>query len=226
MLKLGIDDAGRGPVIGPMVLAGVLIDERDEEELKKLDVKDSKKLTPRRREVLFVEIIKKARAYKIIVTHPAEIDGRFGFGINLNDIEAIKSAEIINEIVSLNKTNEKVEVIVDCPSPNIQAWKGYLKSKIKDISNLMFKVEHKADVNHIACSAASILAKVTRDKEIEAIKKKLGVDFGSGYSSDPTTQKFLKEYFHKHKKDGIFRETWGTVKNHKARKEQKKLGEF
>lgn len=223
MLTLGIDDAARGPVIGPMILAGVLIDEDIEAEFKKLGVKDSKKLTPKRREIL-AEIIKnKALTFEITITHPDEITSRNHAGINLNKIEAMKSAEIINKI---NKGQGKIKVYIDCPSPNIPAWQNYLESHIENKENLILHVEHKADVNHISCSAASIIAKSTREEEVKKIKEKIGVDFGSGYSSDPVTCKFLEKYSEKHKKDGIFRETWSTWKDVCKVKSQKKLGEY
>lgn len=222
-LKLGIDDAGRGPVIGPMVLAGALVNEEIEEELKKLGVKDSKKLTPHRRETLAQIIKEKALTFEITLTHPNEITDKNKNGVNLNTIEAQKSAEIINRI---NKAQGKIIVYIDTPSPNIKAWQAVLEKYINNKSNLEIHCEHKADVNHISCSAASILAKTTRDSEIEKIKKKTGVDFGSGYPSDPLTCKFLKEYSEKHRKDGIFRETWSTWKNNCNIKKQKNLGEF
>lgn len=223
MLILGIDDAGRGPVIGPMILAGCLADEKIEAEFKKLGVKDSKKLTAKKREILAEEIKQKAIAFEVTITHPQEITARNHVGVNLNQIEAIKSAEIINK---LNKGAEKIIVYIDCPSPNINAWQNYLESHINKKENLEIHCEHKADVNHVSCSAASIIAKVTRDAEIEEIKEKIGVDFGSGYSSDPVTCQFLKDYAEKHKNDGIFRETWQTWKDVCSKKEQKKLGEF
>ena len=101
-----------------------------------------------------------------------------------------------------------------------------MENQVDDTSNLKFAVEHKADINHIACSAASILAKSRREKEVKKIKKQIGVDFGSGYSSDPVTCKFLSEYAKKHKDDGIFRQTWATWKNICSKKEQKNLKEF
>jgi len=223
MLILGIDDSGRGPIIGPMTLAGCLIDSELELEFKEKGVKDSKKLTPMRREIL-AEIIKaKALSYHICIIPPQEIDGRTNNGINLNRLEAIKAAEIINHI---NQDFDKIKVVVDCPSPNIEKWKNTLKSYINNTSNLEFVVEHKADVNHIACSAASILAKSTREKEVLKIKKQIGKDFGSGYPSDPYTCKFLQEHAKEHKKDGIFRETWQTWKTACGKKQQKKLGEY
>lgn len=223
MLILGIDDAGRGPLIGPMILAGCLIESELEQEFREQGVKDSKKLTPMKREIL-AEIIKaKALTYRVAIVPAREIDSTTASGTNLNTLEAIKAAEIINQV---NKGFDKIQVVVDCPSPNIEKWKATLKSYVNNTSNLEFKVEHKADVNHIACSAASILAKSQREKEVAKIKKKIGKDFGSGYPSDPLTCKFLKEHSKTHRKDGIFRESWQTWKDFCNKKKQKNLEEF
>lgn len=220
MLKLGIDDSGRGPVIGPMVLAGCLIDEKVEEELKKLGVKDSKQLTPKRREYLAEIIKEKAQTFEIIIVHASEIDQTSFSGINLNKIEAIKMAEIINKI---NKGFSKIKVFVDCPSTNITNWSDFLKTKIKNLSNLEISCEHKADIKHVAVSAASILAKSIREKEMKKLKDKYGEEIGSGYASDPSTCKFLEKYAKKYKDDGIFRQTWATWKNAINIQNQKKL---
>ncbi|MBM3234108.1 ribonuclease HII [Candidatus Pacearchaeota archaeon] len=232
MLILGIDDAGRGPVIGPMILAGCLADEQIELEFKKIGVRDSKQVLPARREKLAEIIKQKAITFEITLTHPYEITEKNKLGVNLNTIEAQKAAEIINRInrqllEKVGKTEiNKIIVYIDCPSPNIPAWQRTLEKYIKNKENLEIHCEHKADVNHVSCSAASILAKSTREEEVKKIKEKLGVDFGSGYSSDPVTCKFLKEYADKHKKDGIFRETWSTWKSVCNVKKQKKLDEF
>ncbi len=222
MLILGIDDAGRGPVIGPMVLAGCLLDEKVERELRKLGVKDSKQLTQKRREFLAEKIREKAETFEIVLAYPHEIDRKNINGINLNILEAIKSAEIINKI---NKGFKKIKVIVDCPSPNINKWKELLKSKIDDLSNLEVVCEHKADVNHVSVSAASILAKTIREKEMDLLREKYP-GIGSGYCSDSKTYKFLEKYSKKYKKNGLFRQTWSTWKNASGKLEQKKLNEF
>ena len=132
-------------------------------------------------------------------------------------------AEIINKI---NKGFKEIKIIVDCPSPNIVKWENFLKSKIKNLSNLKISCEHKADKNHISVSAASILAKSIREKEMSFLKEKYGEEIGSGYSSDPATCKFLEEYAHKYQKEGIFRETWSTWKRACDNLAQKKLSEF
>jgi len=220
MLILGIDDAGRGPVIGPMVLAGVLIDSEDEGKLKELDVKDSKQIIPKKRERIEKEIKKIADSYHAVIISVDEIDNKNNDGLNLNQREAVGMAVIINK---LNNKNQQIKVVIDCPSTNIKSWKEYLEKFIIGGSNLNIVCEHKADENYIEVGAASILAKVTRDNEIKKLKEKLGVDFGSGYSADPVTRKFVYDSYDKFKGKGVFRESWGTIKKYKMSKVQKKL---
>jgi ribonuclease HII len=207
--NLGIDDAGRGPVIGPMILAGCILDEKAEKELKQLGVRDSKTLTPKRREFLAEEIRKKAKNYKIVKVFPKEIDKTQKEGIKLNELEAIKIAEIINE---LNDEKTDLRVFVDCPSVSIVKWESFLKEHIKKLATLIISCEHKADKNHVSVSAASILAKSEREKEMNKIKGEYGLEVGSGYTSDPLTQKFVKEYVEKYADKGLFRKCWETYK--------------
>jgi len=220
MLILGIDDAGRGPVIGPMVLAGCLIDEKFEKELKKLGVKDSKQLTQKRREFLAEKIKESAETFEIVLARPEEIDGKNKAGINLNAVEAIKTAEIINKI---NKGYTKIKVIIDCPSVSIEKWTDFLKTRIDNLSNLEIHCEHKADVNHVSVSAASILAKCTREIEMTKLKEKYGDEIGSGYCSDPLTIKFLEKHNQTYGDNGIFRKTWSTWRGVSSMAQQKRL---
>jgi ribonuclease HII len=220
MLTLGIDDAGRGPVIGPMILAGCLLTPESEKELKKIGVKDSKQVTPKRRDFLAEKIKESAEAFEIVMVFPKEIDGIDGEKINLNLLEANKMAEIINRI---NKGKEKIKVVVDCPSVSISKWRDYLKTRIENLSNLEVVCEHKADKNHVSVSAASIIAKDTREKQMNLLKKKYGDEIGSGYCSDPLSCKFLEKNAEKHKDDGIFRKSWITWKRAFDKLGQKKL---
>ena len=220
MLILGIDDAGRGPVIGPMVLAGVLINKDTEREFIELGVKDSKILLPKKRETLAKTIKEKSISWFNVIISVNEIDDVNKDKMNLNDREAVAAAMIINK---LNKKKEPIKVIIDCPSVNIKAWKEYLEKFLVGRANLEVLCEHKADINHIVVSAASIIAKTTRDAEVGKIKKSLGVDFGSGYAADPITRKFIYTSYDKYKGKGIFRESWSTIKKHKLRGKQKTL---
>jgi len=221
MLKLGIDDAGRGPVIGPMVLAGCLIDEKKATKFKKWGVRDSKQLTPKRREFLAQKIKDEAETFDVVLADADEINKKQDSGTNLNMLEAEKAAKIINKI---NKSNKKIKVIVDCPSISIVKWRDLLMTKIKDLSNLEIVCEHKADKNHVSVSAASILAKSAREKEMDKLKEKYGGEMGSGYTSDSKTSKFLTKNVNNHKNSGIFRKNWSTWKRAQAKTEQRKLG--
>lgn len=219
-LILGIDDSGRGPVIGPMILAGCLITDETEKELKRLGVRDSKQLTRKRRAFLEAIIKEKAEAFFVVKAQAGEIDGKNHDGINLNDLEAHMSAQIINEI---NKGFAKMKVVIDCPSTNRTAWTETVKIHIDNLSNLEISCEHKADINHVAVSAASILAKEEREREMNILKGKYGEAIGSGYASDPKTKKFLKKNIKKLDDHGIFRKSWSTWKKAHSDSNQKKL---
>ena len=215
MIVLGVDEAGRGPIIGPLVIVGCTIEENKQEVLKNIGVKDSKLLTHKKRIELSKEIKKLVKGYEIIIIPPQEIDQHLETdGTNLNWLEANKTIEIIN-ILNPDKA------IIDCPSPNLRAYKEYLLERINNKSiNLI--TEHNAEKNPIV-AAASVLAKVVREEEIETLKKKYG-DFGPGYMSNLTTQKYLKENWEKHPE--IFRKSWSPYKNYKNHKNQKKIDEF
>ena len=213
----GVEEAGRGPVIGPLVLCGVVVDEKDEHRLKRIGAKDSKLLTPKRRESLFSQIERIAARYKIIIVSPQEVDAALmADSLNLNKLEAQKMAEIINEL-------KPDKVILDCPSTNIKEFTLYLRKHLEN-KKIEIKAEHKADVNYTVVAAASILAKVTRDREIRRIKEKIGIDFGSGYPSDEKTQRFLKENWDRY--PSIFRKTWISYKRVITPAKQKNLQEF
>jgi len=216
---LGADDAGRGPVLGPMVLAAVVINEEDSNSLKSIGVKDSKLLTSKQRDDLYQKIIEIVKSHKIIIITPQEIDNAIeSENSNLNTLEATKFAELINSL--------KADVsIIDCPSNNIPAYTAQLEKMLTVKTDL--QCHHKADSKFLSVGAASIIAKVTRDKEIEKIQKKIKEPIGSGYPSDPLTKEFLKNNWDKHPE--IFRHSWATYKVYsegKESKKQKKLGEY
>ncbi len=217
MAKLiGIDDAGRGPVLGPMILAGVLIDESEEKDFATMGAKDSKLLTPVRRKQIGDKIRTKYN-YHIEKSYPKEIDE----STNLNYLEAIKTAKIINKLT--DDLSEDVRVIVDCPSVNIQAWSEDVQKLLKKPEIVRLSCEHKADVNHPVVSAASILAKEKREDEIYKLKLKIGKDFGSGYPADPKTKEFIIENFNNRKYKDIIRFSWKTVKRLTKGQDQRNL---
>jgi len=203
-----------------MFIVGAMFEEEKLKELSRIGVKDSKLLLHPKRIELAEKIKGLAKKIKVVKVEPSEIDlavdGKDG--LNLNWLEAVKQAEIINEL-------RPDRVVIDCPSPNIRAYTeflmGYIKDEIRD--NIELIVAHKADKNYVECSSASIIAKVERNKEIEELKEKYG-EIGPGYQSNETTQKFIKENWEKHPE--IFRKSWMTWKNHHKAKGQHKLEDF
>ncbi|MBD3313584.1 ribonuclease HII [Candidatus Woesearchaeota archaeon] len=215
-LIAGVDEAGRGPLIGPMVMAGVVIDKNDEAVLQQMGVKDSKKIAPAKRELIFDRIKEVAKDIKVIIVEPAVIDYYVeSEHKNLNWLEADKTMDILNSI-------DAEMAFIDCPSNNIASYTNYLRTKLK--VRMQLKVEHKADDKYLVAGAASIIAKVTRDREIEKIKKDVGEDFGSGYPSDPITREFFQKNWNKH--DKIFRHSWATYKAKQKSISQSSLGNF
>ncbi|MFP4403820.1 MAG: ribonuclease HII [Candidatus Woesearchaeota archaeon] len=212
MLICGIDEAGRGPVIGPMVISGFMCEEYLLDKLTRLEIKDSKKILPNKREKIFEKLIKLDSKFFIIKISPKEIDDALESAtINLNWLEAINTAKIINKL-------KPKKAYIDCPSSNCLNYKNYLLNLLDD-KNIELIIEHKADDKYMVSGAASILAKVTRDREIVKLKEIHG-DFGSGYPSDPKTIEFIKENYNL----PIFRKSWNTWK--KANKSQKQLSYF
>lgn len=215
---IGIDDAGRGPVLGPMVLAGVLADESYNKIFRSWGVKDSKLLTPKRRADIEEKIVENCKTHFEIAT-PFEIDG----SSNLNYLEAIKAAGVINKLTE--GLNEEVVVYVDCPSVNIKSWTFDVWNLVKRKDIVRLKCEHKADFNYPVVSAASIVAKEKRESEVRRLRKEFGVDFGSGYPADPKTKDFVMENFDNEKYRPLIRFSWNTVKKLVKEKDsrQKKL---
>jgi len=216
-LVCGIDEAGRGPVIGPMVIAGVLVTHHEQELLKKLNVRDSKLITPKKRQELARNIKNIVKKFRFIIIPPSEIDKELtSLFSNLNLLEAKKSAAIINYL-------KPSTVYLDCPSNNIKSYKQQVRKYLKNTKTKIIS-EHKADQKYIAVSAASIIAKVTRDKEIAKIQKSIKPDIGSGYPSDPITQLFLAKYYKNY--PSIIRKSWSSYKVLLQKKQQKTIGEF
>src|SRR3989344_9384894 len=135
----GIDEAGRGPVLGPMVMAIVCIKPENESKLLNLGVKDSKLLKPSIRNALFQQIIDISEHNEIIAIQPREIDDALeSITLNINKLEAKTSAKLI-------ANSNSTKVILDCPTTNYALYKSYIKSFMGNRYNEMEIVaENKA----------------------------------------------------------------------------------
>jgi ribonuclease H, mammalian HI/archaeal HII subfamily len=202
MIICGIDEAGRGPIIGPMVIAGVSFKKEVLKDLITLGVRDSKTLSPNKREELFSKIKTLSEAYYIIKISSSEIDNAIFSGLKLTKLEAKYIAEIIKKIYA--------EIYyVDSPLNNPNAFLKILNNLINSKINIVCEI--KADEKYVQVSAASILAKVERDNEIKKLYKKYGY-FGSGYPSDERTINFLKDLLSKGNIPEEVRKSWKTYK--------------
>ena len=217
VLICGIDESRRGPVLGAMVMFGALIEEKDMKKLEALKPRDSKLMTAAEREELYPKLLSVLKECKIIIMQPDEIDKAVHGhdGLNLNKLEAVKQAEILNEF-------NPQKTIIDCPSNNIKSYHQQLIKLLKN-KKVELILEHNAE-RYPLVAAASIIAKVTGDAEIKRTKKKIGIDFGSGYMSDPKTVEFLKNNFEKF--PDLFRKSWFPYKDLMNKKFQKNLSDF
>jgi len=211
----GIDDAGRGPIIGPLVIAGVMVEEKDLPRLKNLGVKDSKLLSPHRREQLAEEIKKLALKFHVIKLSPAEIDKVVETGRKLHKLNRLEAHTMAKVIVAL-----KPDIAyVDASDVLAERFGKHIEEKLP--FSIQIVSEHKADVKYPVVSAASIIAKVERDRAVEELTKKYG-DMGSGYITDPKTVKFLEKWVKKYSSYPDFvRKSWKPAKRLKETAEAK-----
>ena len=217
MYLAGVDEAGRGPVLGPLVIAGVVLHKDVIDDLVEKGLTDSKFLQKETREILYDEIIAKAIDYKVIIIEAQEIDAQRLSAINLNRIELNTMANILTSLKDWSKA------YVDACDPNAKKF----ELTLKNIVNTNIVAEHFADKKYPIVSAASVIAKVIRDREIEKAHIEFGVDFGSGYPHDPKTNQFLTDYYSKHGELPIVaRKSWETSKKVIRMKEQSLLENF
>lgn len=203
MLLGGIDEAGRGSVIGPLVIAGVSLDKENIRILQGEGVLDSKSLTPRTRKNLYPKIILRAKSIFVCKIKPKIIDSYVQLK-KLNLLE-VRFMTLVSDNLVVDK------IIFDACDVNLDRFK---RSILENMKNKSVKIYcfHKADQDNTAVAAASIIAKVTRDREISLLETRFGIRIGSGYPSDPITKTFLRDNV----QNKVFKEhirfTWAPVK--------------
>ncbi|MCK5409005.1 MAG: ribonuclease HII [Candidatus Heimdallarchaeota archaeon] len=215
---VGIDEAGRGPVIGPLVICVYVVEQEKHQDLKKMGAKDSKLLSKNQRETLYPKLKNIAADIKIKHLSPAEID-ELRKSISLNVIEQQIMLKLTKEVKHNLET-----IYIDAADVNEKRFGLVFE---KEFPGAKIVSKHKADTFFPVVSAASIIAKVERDREIESLKLKMSEDIGSGYPADPKTKSFLKKYFSKHKKFPPFvRESWNTTKRIRKEHSDSKLTDY
>ncbi len=201
MIICGVDDAGRGSLVGPLVVAGVSASPSAIKEFSELGVKDSKLLSPLTREKLYKKITKLADDYSVARIRPSIIDKNVR-NHKLNHLEAKYMAKIISRI-------ESDVSLVDACDVNATRFGNEIR-KHTDKKRIMSL--HKADQRFVIVSAASIIAKVTRDRAIARIRKEHSNDLGSGYPSDKRTVSFVRSVMTSQVELPTFvRASWKTI---------------
>lgn len=215
----GVDEAGRGPVIGPMIIAGVTFE--DDFKLKEHRVKDSKQLSPAKREELAKIIKKIALNFEILLIPAKDIDDMRKV-MTLNEIEVNAFIKIISKL--------RPEICyVDSVDVNENRFGRNISSTLSFKTTIISK--HKADEIYPIVSAASILAKSRREEEIKKIanelESKINLPLGSGYPADPITKKFFKTWLDRYGKlPPHTRHSWKTSQNILKERNTKKLDDF
>lgn len=204
-----------------MVVCAYACSEENEAELLKLGVKDSKMLTAEKRRALFDPILALGKA-SIVERTAAELNTAMDRA-SLNDIEAQQMADALTQLeknLGAEKTKKTKKstatlhsVFIDTPDPTLATYERRLKRVYNGNAKLV--LSHKADQKYPVVSAASIIAKVTRDARIDELKALVGEDFGSGYSHDERTISFLQKHWTNkaHPVHAHVRTHWATAKN-------------
>ncbi|MEM2376541.1 MAG: ribonuclease HII [Sulfolobales archaeon] len=214
MLVLGIDEAGRGPLIGDMFVAAVALYESSLDTLTEAGVDDSKKLSPKSRVRLFNTIITYSQ-YIFVKRFPPEV-------IDLINISSLFIEAITSAVKTAHNLGLDLSMIYVDSTSNRQKIINSLKELVR--GNTAVVVEYKADEKYTAVAAASIVAKVLRDSHISYLRSIYG-DFGSGYPSDPRTVKWVENYLASYKTlPPIVRRSWKTIK--RLGRHQKSLEDF
>ena len=214
MYHIGVDEAGRGPAIGPLVVCALGMPESEKEILESMGAKDSKSITRKKREELseqiYLEATKRNWTIGMIVCDASRIDiERNKTDLNKLEVELFKEA-----IYATGMTRKKGIILADACDVNEQRFRERVRTALgHEWNQWEINARHKMDSEEILVGAASILAKVCRDKEIEKISEALGVDIGSGYPSDPKTKDAVKKLVESEFPNKFLRWSWATVKN-------------
>jgi len=200
----GIDEAGRGPVLGPLVICCAYCKRENEKTLKKIAFKDSKGLSENQRKEAYAEL-KKICNFKFVEVSAADLNDLMK-KMSLNDIEAKFIAELVKKV-------DNADVMIDMPD----RYSWVFRKRMEKFGVKRFEAEHKADEKYPIVAAASICAKVLRDEKIDKIKEAT-VDCGSGYPSDQKTIAALKDKESYRKLAPFIRKRWKTLDTIKQRK--------
>jgi ribonuclease HII len=213
---LGLDEAGRGSLVGPLVVGGFCLSADRLDSLVTLGAKDSKALTPLARERVFAGL-GSLGTLRVVALSPRTVDRAVSRG-RLNDLEAEAFARLIRELAP-------DIAYVDACDPNERRF-GLRVSRLAGGATHVI-ARHHADRDYPVVGAASIVAKVRRDRALARLREELGDELGSGYPSDRRTIRFVRSVL----ADGSavppwVRGSWATMQRVKPRRPARTLDGF
>jgi ribonuclease HII len=214
---LGLDEAGRGSVLGPLVVGGFLLREADVPRLAELGVRDSKLLSAARREELFDGIAGLGERFRVVLSPPV-VDAFVRRG-QLNELEARAFGRIVRQ------TSPTCAYVDACDTNALRF--GARVARWGRVAPERVVSRHKADRDLPLVGAASIVAKVHRDRAIQRLARSLGCEIGSGYPSDPVTRGFVRETLRvPGEPKSWIRHSWSTTENLKPKVPPRALESF
>jgi len=193
---IGVDEAGRGPVIGPLVVAALAVPvDGGDEGLRAMGVRDSKKLQVPRRDRLYAELVKRPHA---VIEVPAEDIDALRETESMNVMEARLFASAVLDLLRGLGEGARATVYLDAADTSERVFERRFRAALAGDATagavLHVVSRHKADDTFPVVSAASIVAKGRREDSIARIKSEIGQDFGTGYSHDCVTIAFLEKW--------------------------------
>jgi ribonuclease HII len=183
MKVVGVDEAGRGSFVGPLVVGGFALDSDRLAEVRACGARDSKELVARERERVYGELQKLGECAAIELS-PRTVDRAVRIG-GLNELEAATFGAVIRKLAG-------EEARVDACDANEARFGRKVASRAG--AGVRVIARHHADRDEPIVGAASIVAKVRRDRAIAELQTTLGADLGSGYPSDERTVAFVRTH--------------------------------
>jgi ribonuclease HII len=208
-IVVGADEAGRGLIIGPMVIGACAVDDSVKQKFEIIGIQDSKNYSSHNKIRAHAELIKKESLAWSIKTLSAEVLTNYNKnGMSMDEAEAYAFFRAIEDIA------KKVPEIAEYQVDNFQAV-GKLRSLLKEnksTENVKLIVTPRAEKEFIAVGAGSVLARNASLEELREIRAKYG-DFGSGSTNDKKTINWLKQYYKKNHSwpKKIVRVYWKTI---------------
>ena len=219
---MGIDEAGRGPALGPMTYGAAFWHPSRHQKAIPDDFNDSKQLTAEKRQLLFKEIQSHPDiGFVLRVIHASEISRNMmrATPYNLNAMSHDCAMEMIWAVL---RAGVKIDTCYVDTVGMPDAYRAKLE-RVFEGQEITFVVEKKADAKYAPCSAASVVAKESRDamianwewSEMPNYSPNKGREFGSGYPSDPKCVEWMRENCEVDRPFGFpdfVRFSWGPAK--------------